>query len=51
LPYQVTLKIEDVFELGDNVDEILLNLKNVNTRKIQLSRFEMEMLDDTLANI
>ena len=51
LPYQVTMKIEDSIGLGDNVDQILSNLKKTDARLLNLTRFESEMLDDTLANI
>lgn len=51
IPYQVSQKIEQSTELGDDVDQILSNLKKVDVRSLQLSRFEREMLDDTLDNI
>ena len=51
IPYQVSLKIEQTAQLGDDVDQILLRLKKADVHSLRLSRFEQEMLDDTLDNI
>jgi len=51
LPYQVTVKIEDFCELGNEVDEILRNLKDIRLDQVNLSGFEKEMLDDTVLNL
>lgn len=51
LPYQVTLRIEDRIGLGQDVDEILTNLKKVDIAKIDLTDFEREMAEDTISNI
>lgn len=51
LPYQVTLRIENKTSLGEDVDEILDNLKKVDIAKIDLTDFEREMAEDAISNI
>ena len=51
LPFQVTLKIEKQYPLGDGVDEILANLKAVNISKLNLTPIEYEMVRDTIENL
>jgi len=51
IPYQVTLKIEKNYSLGDRVDEILSNVKGVKSDEVELSKFEQEMLDDLILNL
>lgn len=51
LPYSITQRILESYELGDDVDEFLANLPTVNPAKLNLSPFEEEMFRDSLENI
>lgn len=51
LPYQATLKIENRFPLGQKVDEILLNVRDVDADTADLTAFEQEMLTDVVENL
>jgi len=51
LPFQVTLQIEKAKHLGDEVDEILENLRETDITSIGLEPFEVEMATDTINNL
>ena len=51
LPFQVTLQIEKAKHLGDEVDEILENLREIDITSIGLEPFEVEMAADTIINL
>ena len=51
LPFQVTLRIEKINPLGDEVDEILSNLRKLDVASIGLEPIEAEMADDTISNL
>jgi hypothetical protein len=51
IPWQVSEKIEEVFPLGDNVDEILISLAKLDLTTINLNPFEQEMVSETIQNL
>jgi len=51
LPHQVTMRIEQVSPLGDDVDTVLRKLRGVDPRAIGLTEFETDMFNDTIANL
>ena len=51
IPFQIALKIEEQFPLGDNIDDIVANLKNVDLTKVSLSRIEKSIVQDALADL
>lgn len=51
LPFQVTLKLEAQKPLGESVDEVLNNLKQLNLATFKLSPMEQEMANDVRANL
>ncbi|PKY11035.1 hypothetical protein B1757_06375 [Acidithiobacillus marinus] len=51
LPFQVTLRIEKASPLGDEVDEILANLRKADVSSIGLDPIEVEMANDTISNL
>jgi len=51
LPYKITLQILDKYNLGEDVDTIISNLHLVNPARLSLSKFEAEMLKDTIENL
>lgn len=51
LPFQVTLRIEKASPLGDEVDEILANLRKADVSSLGLDPIEVEMANDTISNL
>lgn len=51
LPFQVTLRIEKASPLGDEVDEILANLRKADVSTLGLDPIEVEMANDTISNL
>ena len=51
LPYKITLQILSKYDLGEDVDTIISNLHLINPSQLSLSRFEVEMLKDTIENL
>lgn len=52
LPYSVTKFLHNKqYELGENVDSILKNIRNIDPHTTGLSGFELETLQETLNNI
>ena len=51
LPYTVTQKILNLYDLGDDVDSFIENLRSINPASLNLPRLEYEMLEDALKNI
>lgn len=51
LPYTVTQKILDQYELGDDVDSFIANLRKITPDDLDLPDLEVEMLNDALKNI
>jgi hypothetical protein len=51
LPYTVTAAILSKYQLGQDVDSIIFNLKRVPPSGLDLTRIEQEMFADTLKNI
>ncbi len=51
LPNRVTQEILKRHELGTTVDEILIALQHVDPAKLAISKFEAEMLADTIQNL
>lgn len=51
LPYAVTQRILNTYELGNEVDDFLLNLPAVEPSKLKLSPIEEEMFRDALENL
>lgn len=48
VPFQISLKVEGKYELGDTVDEILTNLKEVDVAELGLNEFESGLLIDAI---
>jgi len=51
LPFQITQKLEKKVSLGDSVDEVLNNLKQLNLAQFKLSPVESEMAGDVVENL
>ena len=51
LPYTVTQKILDKYDLGDDVDSFIENLRLIDPISLSLPKLENEMLIDALENI
>lgn len=51
LPYTVTQKILNAYNLGEDVDSFIDGLKNIDPSSLNLPRLESEMLRDALENI
>ncbi len=51
LPFQVTLQIEKANPLGDEVDDILKSLQEIDIASIGLKPIEVEMATDTINNL
>jgi hypothetical protein len=51
LPNRVTQEILKHYDVGLTVDDILASLQHVNVAKLKISKFEAEMLADTIQNI
>ena len=51
VPFQVTLQIEKSKPLGDEVDDILKSLKEIDVSSIGLRPIEVEMVVDTIENL
>jgi hypothetical protein len=51
LPYTVTQKILNSYELGEDVDSFIENLRRINPDTLNLPSLENEMLKDALKNI
>lgn len=51
LPYTITQKILQKYELGGEVDPLLDQLPTIDFSDLQLTPFEKDMLKDTLANL
>ena len=51
LPFQVTLKLEARATLGETVDQVLSNLKELSVAAFPLSRMEQEMMKDVTDNL
>lgn len=51
LPYTLTLKVLEKYDLGQEVDSIIENLHKIEPNELSLSPFEREMLKDTLENL
>jgi hypothetical protein len=51
MPYSLTQKVLNAYDLGEEVDEILSNLPTVDPASLNLPDFEEEMLRDTIDNL
>ena len=51
VPYQISLKLEKCFSLGDTVDDVLAALAKLNVKDMKLSSFEEELLSETIDNL
>ena len=51
IPFQIALKIEEKFPLGDDIDSIIANLKAVDFSRISLSSVEKNIVEDALADL
>ena len=48
VPFQISLKVESRYKLGETVDDILANLKAVDVKELELSEFERSLLTDAI---
>jgi hypothetical protein len=51
LPYKITLQILNKYDLGEDVDTIISKLHLVDFSRLSLTKFEAEMLKDTIDNL
>ena len=51
IPYKLTNSIVQRYDLGDNIDSFLSNLKQIDPNALQFSNFEKEMFKDAIGHL